>query len=333
MNEKNRMVIFQSADGSIQIDVKMEQETVWLSQQQMAELFGVDRTVVVKHIRNIFKDEELKESSTCAIFAQVRKEGRRVVSREIPFYNLDMIISVGYRVNSKNATQFRIWATKVIKDYMIQGYAINEKRINEVQTKYDELKDVVKVLGRTIVQQEILSNDQQQGLLKVITDYVYALDTLDKYDYQQLIVENTSGNGYFHATYENAMEAILNLKEKFGASDLFANEKDDSFKSSIGQIYQTFGGVELYPSVEEKAAMLLYLVVKNHSFSDGNKRIAAMLFLWFLSKNGILYAEDGHKRIADNTLVALTLMIAESRTDEMEVMVKVVVNLINRNNQ
>lgn len=333
MNEKNRMVIFQSADGSIQIDVKMEQETVWLSQQQMAELFGVDRTVVVKHIRNIFKDEELKESSTCAIFAQVRNEGRRVVSREIPFYNLDMIISVGYRVNSKNATQFRIWATKVIKDYMIQGYAINEKRIKEVQAKYDELKDIVKVLGRTIVQQEILSNDQQQGLLKVITDYVYALDTLDKYDYQQLIVENTSGSGYFHATYENAMEAILNLKEKFGASDLFANEKDDSFKSSIGQIYQTFGGMELYPSVEEKAAMLLYLVVKNHSFSDGNKRIAAMLFLWFLSKNGILYAEDGHKRIADNTLVALTLMIAESRTDEMEVMVKVVVNLINRNNQ
>lgn len=333
MNEKNRMVIFQSADGSIQIDVKMEQETVWLSQQQMAELFGVDRTVVVKHIRNIFKDEELKESSTCAIFAQVRNEGRRVVSREIPFYNLDMIISVGYRVNSKNATQFRIWATKVLKDYMIQGYAINEKRIKEVQTKYDELKDVVKVLGRTIIQQEKLSNDQQQGLLKVITDYVYALDTLDKYDYQQLIVENTSGSGYFHATYENAMEAILNLKEKFGASDLFANEKDDSFKSSIGQIYQTFGGVELYPSVEEKAAMLLYLVVKNHSFSDGNKRIAAMLFLWFLSKNGILYAEDGHKRIADNTLVALTLMIAESRTDEMEVMVKVVVNLINRNNQ
>lgn len=333
MNEKNRMVIFQSADGSIQIDVKMEQETVWLSQQQMAELFGVDRTVVVKHIRNIFKDEELKESSTCAIFAQVRNEGRRVVSREIPFYNLDMIISVGYRVNSKNATQFRIWATKVIKDYMIQGYAINEKRIKEVQAKYDELKDVVKVLGRTIVQQEIFSNDQQQGLLKVITDYVYALDTLDKYDYQQLIVENTSGSGSFHATYENAMDAILNLKDKFGASDLFANEKDDSFKSSIGQIYQTFGGVELYPSVEEKAAMLLYLVVKNHSFSDGNKRIAAMLFLWFLSKNGILYAEDGHKRIADNTLVALTLMIAESRTDEMEVMVKVVVNLINRNNQ
>lgn len=327
------MVIFQSADGSIQIDVKMEQETVWLSQQQMAELFGVDRTVVVKHIRNIFKDEELKESSTCAIFAQVRNEGRRVVSREIPFYNLDMIISVGYRVNSKNATQFRIWATKVLKDYIIQGYAINEKRIKEVQAKYDELKDVVKVLGRTIIQQEKLSNDQQQGLLKVITDYVYALDTLDKYDYQQLIVENTSGSGYFHATYENAMEAILNLKEKFGASDLFANEKDDSFKSSIGQIYQTFGGVELYPSVEEKAAMLLYLVVKNHSFSDGNKRIAAMLFLWFLSKNGILYAEDGHKRIADNTLVALTLMIAESRTDEMEVMVKVVVNLINRNNQ
>ncbi|MCQ2190562.1 MAG: virulence protein RhuM/Fic/DOC family protein [Paludibacteraceae bacterium] len=333
MNEKNRMVIFQSADGSIQIDVKMEQETVWLSLDQMAELFDKNKSTISRHIKNVFEEGELQTDSTVANFATVQQEGGRSVERDITYYNLDVIISVGYRVKSQRGTQFRIWATKVIKDYMVKGYAINEKRINEVQTKYDELKDVVKVLGRTIIQQEKLSNDQQQGLLKVITDYVYALDTLDKYDYQQLIVEYTSGSGYFHATYENAMEAILNLKEKFGASDLFANEKDDSFKSSIGQIYQTFGGVELYPSVEEKAAMLLYLVVKNHSFSDGNKRIAAMLFLWFLSKNGILYAEDGHKRIADNTLVALTLMIAESRTDEMEVMVKVVVNLINRNNQ
>lgn len=333
MNEKNRMVIFQSADGSIQIDVKMEQETVWLSLDQMAELFDKNKSTISRHIKNVFEEGELQTDSTVANFATVQQEGGRSVERDITYYNLDMIISVGYRVKSHRGTQFRIWATKVLKDYMIQGYAINEKCIKEVQAKYDELKDVVKVLGRTIIQQEKLSNDQQQGLLKVITDYVYALDTLDKYDYQQLIVENTSGSGYFHATYENAMEAILNLKEKFGASDLFANEKDDSFKSSIGQIYQTFGGVELYPSVEEKAAMLLYLVVKNHSFSDGNKRIAAMLFLWFLSKNGILYAEDGHKRIADNTLVALTLMIAESRTDEMEVMVKVVVNLINRNNQ
>jgi len=333
MNEKNRMVIFQSADGSIQIDVKMEQETVWLSLEQMAELFDKNKSTISRHIKNVFEEGELQTDSTVANFATVQQEGGRSVERDITYYNLDVIISVGYRVKSQRGTQFRIWATKVLKDYMIQGYAINEKRIKEVQTKYDELKDVVKVLGRTIIQQEKLSNDQQQGLLKVITDYVYALDTLDKYDYQQLIVENTSGSGSFHATYENAMEAILNLKEKFGASDLFANEKDDSFKSSIGQIYQTFGGVELYPSVEEKAAMLLYLVVKNHSFSDGNKRIAAMLFLWFLSKNGILYADDGHKRIADNMLVALTLMIAESRTDEMEVMVKVVVNLINRNNQ
>lgn len=336
MNEKDSMVIFQSEDGSIQIDVKMEQETVWLNQQQMAELFGKDRTVIGRHIRNVFNEGELDEKVVCANFALTTHHGAlpgKTQVREVVYYNLDVIISVGYRVKSQRGTQFRIWATKVLKDYMLQGYAINEKRIKEVQSKYDELKDVVKVLGRTIIQQEKLSNDQQQGLLKVITDYVYALDTLDKYDYQQLIVENTSGSGYFHATYENAMEAILNLKEKFGASDLFANEKDDSFKSSIGQIYQTFGGVELYPSVEEKAAMLLYLVVKNHSFSDGNKRIAAMLFLWFLSKNGILYAEDGHKRIADNTLVALTLMIAESRTDEMEVMVKVVVNLINKSNQ
>jgi prophage maintenance system killer protein len=172
----------------------------------------------------------------------------------------------------------------------------------------------------------------QKELFDVIVDYTFALDTLDDYDYQQLSIKNTTKKEFFHATYENAMEAINNLREKFGGSTLFGNEKDDSFKSSIGQIYQTFGGEELYPSVEEKAAMLLYLVTKNHSFSDGNKRIAATLFLWFLNNNGILYREDGSKRLADNTLVALTLMIAESKTEEKDVMVKVVVNLINQKN-
>lgn len=326
----NSIEIYRSQDGSVQLNVKLENETVWLTQSQMAELFGVDRTSIVRHIRNIYKSEELEESSTCAKNAQVRIEGQRQIVREIPYYNLDMIISVGYRVNSKNATSFRRWATSVLKQYLIKGYAINQQIKLD---RYNELKDVVRLMSRAVGLQDKVTTDEYSGLFNVISDYVYALDTLDQYDYQSLSISKTTKDEPFRATYDNAMEAINALKEKFGGSKWFANEKDDSFKSSIGQIYQTFGGEELYPSVEEKAAMLLYLVVKNHSFSDGNKRIAAMLFLWFLNNNRVLYAEDGHKRIADNTLVALTLMIAESRTEEKDVMVKVVVNLINKENQ
>ena len=326
----NSIEIYRSQDGSVQLNVKLENETVWLTQSQMAELFGVDRTSIVRHIRNIYKSEELEESSTCAKNAQVRIEGQRQIVREIPYYNLDMIISVGYRVNSKNATSFRRWATSVLKQYLIKGYAINQQIKLD---RYNELKDVVRLMSRAVGLQDKVTTDEYSGLFNVISDYVYALDTLDQYDYQSLSISKTTKEEPFRATYDNAMEAINVLKEKFGGSKWFANEKDDSFKSSIGQIYQTFGGEELYPSVEEKAAMLLYLVVKNHSFSDGNKRIAAMLFLWFLNNNRVLYAEDGHKRSADNTLVALTLMIAESRTEEKDVMVKVVVNLINRENQ
>lgn len=325
----NSIEIYRSQDGSIQLNVKLENDTVWLTQSQMAELFGVDRTSIVRHIRNIYKSEELDQNSTCAKNAQVRTEGHRSILREIPYYNLDMIISVGYRVNSKNATSFRRWATSVLKQYIIKGYAINQQIKLD---RYNELKDVVRLMSRTVGLQEKVTSEEYGGLFNVISDYVYALDTLDHYDYQSLSIQKTTKIEPFRATYDNAMEAINALKEKFGGSQWFANEKDDSFKSSIGQIYQTFGGEDLYPSVEEKAAMLLYLVVKNHSFSDGNKRIAAMLFLWFLNNNHVLYAEDGHKRIADNTLVALTLMIAESRTEEKDVMVKVVVNLINKEN-
>lgn len=219
---------------------------------------------------------------------------------------------------------------KILKDYLIKGYSINQ---NLKLEHYNELKRIVNLMSRTINIKDKLQDSEYSGLLNVISDYVYALETLDRYDYQELSICKTTAKVTFHATYENAIAAINTLKDKFGSSKWFANEKDDSFKSSIGQIYQTFGGEELYPSVEEKAAMLLYLVVKNHSFSDGNKRIAAMLFLWFMEKNGILYSEDGHKRIADNTLVALTLMIAESKAEEKDVIVKVVVNLINQENR
>ena len=240
-----------------------------------------------------------------------------------------MIISVGYRVNSKRGIRFRQWANNILKQYLIKGYAISERIRHE---QVGELRQLVGMLGRTIQSQPLLTTNESQALFDVVTDYTYALDTLDNYDYQRLTIEKTTQKEHFHATYENAMNEISALRDKFGDSGLFGNKKDDSFKSSIGQIYQTFGGEELYPSVEEKAAMLLYLVTKNHSFSDGNKRIAATLFLWFLNNNGILYRADGSKRIADNTLVALTLMIAESRTEEKDVMVKVAVSLINQNN-
>lgn len=328
--EEDKIIIYQTEDGQTQIDVRLENETVWLTQQQMVQLFKSSRTNILEHIQHIYEVEELDKISTCRNFRQVQKEGNRMVNRTKTMYNLDMIISVGYRVNTKRGIKFRQWANKVLKQYLIKGYAVNE-RIRKEQI--GELRQLVGMLGRTIQNQSLLSNDETNALFEVVTNYTYALDTLDNYDYERLTIDKTTKEEPFHATYENAMEAINGLREKFGGSALFGNEKDDSFKSSIGQIYQTFGGEELYPSVEEKAAMLLYLVTKNHSFSDGNKRIAATLFLWFLNNNHILYREDGSKRLADNTLVALTLMIAESKTEEKDVMVKVVVNLINQQNE
>ena len=328
--EENKIIIYQSEDGQTQIDVRLENETVWLTQAQMAELFQTDRTSIVRHIQNIYRINELDRELTCAKIAQVQTEGKRLVTRTIPYFNLDMIISVGYRVNSKRGVRFRQWANKILKDYLVKGYAVND---NIRREQIGELRQLVGILGRTIQSQPLMPSEDSQALFDVVTDYAYALDTLDNYDYERLVIEKTTQEERFHATYENAISEIEGLRKKFGGSNLFGNEKDDSFKSSIGQIYQTFGGEELYPSVEEKAAMLLYLVTKNHSFSDGNKRIAATLFLWFLNNNGILYRKDGTKRLADNTLVALTLMIAESKTEEKDVMVKVVVNLINQTNQ
>ena len=325
----SKIIIYNTPDGETTVSVSLDGDTVWLSQQQMAELFGKDRTVITRHIGNIYKTKELEKSSTCAFFTQVHDEGGRTVARKIPLYNLDMIISVGYRVNSKRGTQFRIWANKVLREYLIKGYAVNNKITEQ---RYEELKQLVAVMARTVNYIGEKADSQTNDMVNMVADYAYALDTLDRYDYQQLEINGTTNSEHFHATYDSAMEMIDSLRRKFGGGTLFGNEKDGSFKSSIGQIYQTFGGVELYPSVEEKAAMLLYLVTKNHSFSDGNKRIAATLFLWFLDKNKVLYRPDGSKRIADNTLVALTLMIAESRTEEKDTMIKVIVNLINKNN-
>ncbi|MDR1678233.1 MAG: virulence RhuM family protein [Prevotellaceae bacterium] len=325
MKNKGEIIIYQTPDNEIQLDVRLEEENIWLTQAQIATLFGTKRQAITKHLSNIFKENELDKISVSSILELTATDGKVYRTN---FYNLDAILSIGYRVNSKNATRFRIWANKILKDYIIKGYSINEKLKLE---QYNDLKQTIKLLSNVVKNKE-LTADEQQGLLQVITDYTYALDTLDKYDYQSLAIDGTTKKGKFRATYETAMSAIDVLRKKFGSGKLFGNEKDRSFESSINTIYQTFGGKELYPSIEEKAAMLLYLVTKNHSFSDGNKRIAAFLFLWFLDRNGVLYKPDGSRLIENNTLVALTLMIAESRSEEKDMMVKVVVNLINKNN-
>ena len=329
--EENQIVIYKDENNAIQLDVKLKDGMIWVTRQQLATLFARDYKTISKHINNALRDE-LADEVVVAKFANTTQHGAiegKTQTHEKEYFNLEMVTSVGYRVKSNRGVQFRKWANRVLKEYLVKGYAVNQRIHSE---QIGELRQLVGMLGRTIQSQPLISTDDTNALFEVVTDYTYALDTLDDYDYQRLKVSKTTKEDKFHATYDNAMEAIYALREKFGGSSLFGNEKDDSFKSSIGQIYQTFGGEELYPSVEEKAAMLLYLVTKNHSFSDGNKRIAATLFLWFLNNNGILYRKDGSKRIADNTLVALTLMIAESKTEEKDVMVKVVVNLINQKN-
>ena len=306
---EDKIAIYKDENNAIQLEVRMDGDMLWLTRQQLALLFGRDYKTISKHINNALK-EELAGEVVVAKFANTTQHGaieNKTQTHDIEHFNLEMVTSIGYRVKSRRGVQFRKWANKVLKDYLVKGYAVNERIRHE---QIGELRQLVGMLGRAL-QSQSLSTDETNALFEVVTDYTYALDTLDNYDYERLTINKTTKNEPFHATYENAMEAINGLREKFGGSVLFGNEKDDSFKSSIGQIYQTFGGEELYPSVEEKAAMLL---------------------LWFLNNNGILYREDGSKRLADNTLVALTLMIAESRTEEKDVMVKVVVNLINQQN-
>lgn len=313
MNQKTELVIFKAQDGNVKLDVKLENETVWLTQAQMTELFQTTKQNISLHLNNVFKEGELDKSSTVKEYLTVQKEGDRQVSRKTNYYNLDVIISVGYRVKSQRGVEFRKWANTVLKDYILKGYAVNNNRINE-------LGEVIRIMKR--------ANNQLDGqqILDVIEKYTVALDLLDDYDHQK--IEKPSGNkATYVLTYDECRNVISNMK--FGSeSALFGNEKDDSFKSSINAIYQTFGGQEIYPSLEEKAANLLYLITKNHSFSDGNKRIAAALFLYFLNKNGTLF-EDGEKIIDDYTLVAITIMTAESKPTEKETMIKLIMNFLN----
>lgn len=306
--DQNKIVIYQTQDGKTSIDVKLEQDTVWLTQAQMAELFQKDQSVIARHITNVFREGELDKNSNMQILHNTLSKYKPTA-----IYNLDVIISVGYRVKSPRGTQFRIWANSILKEYLIRGIAINDNRLKQ-------LGEAIKILKRTTDQLDA------KQVLAVVEQYTMALDLLDDYDHQ-CIGKPEGSKATYILSYEECRDVINDMKFNTD-NDLFGNEKDDSFHSSIGAIYQTFGGEDVYPSVEEKAANLLYFVTKNHSFSDGNKRIAATIFLYFLQKNGILYRENGEKRIDDSTLVAITIMIAESGIEEKELMTRLVMNFL-----
>ena len=318
-------IVIYKKENEIQVEVTYENNSLWLNLNQISELFDRDKSVISRHIRNIYKEEELPEYATVAKNATVQNEGTRQVMRQIDYYNLDVILAVGYRVSSAKGTQFRIWANKILKQHLIKGYTKNENRLNQ-------LKKTIQLVQRTskaIKNQEF----EAEGFIDILTDYSLALDILDDYDHQRITTNTTSKKVVFHIDYNEAISAIEQLRVKFGASKLFGNEKDESFKSSIAVIDQTFNSTDLYPSIEEKAANLLYLVVKNPSFTDGNKRIAAWLFVWYLDKNEFLYKIDSTKKITNSTLVALTLMIAESNPKEKDLIINIIVNLINSDNE
>jgi prophage maintenance system killer protein len=332
MNQSTgQITIYHSADGSVATEVRLEGDTVWLSQKQMADLFDKDVRTINEHIINAFEEGELAREATIRNFRIVRLEGQRQVEREIEHYNLDVIISVGYRVKSKQGTQFRIWANRVLKDHLVQGYTLNQQRLEAQQEKMDELRQAIALSAR-LIHNKNLSPDESRGILTILEKYSHALTVLDDYDHQRLQVTGTRTLAHEKIAYDEAMRQILLWRKQENLGGLFGNEKDDSFKSSLETISQTFDGKELYPSIEEKAANLLYFIVKNHSFTDGNKRIAAAIFVWFLQRHDFLYNAVGEKRIADNALVAFTLLIAESKPDEREIMVKVIINLINGKN-
>ncbi|MBI2441667.1 MAG: virulence protein RhuM/Fic/DOC family protein [Lentisphaerae bacterium] len=321
------IVLYRTKDGRVAVDVRLEKETIWLAQKDMAVLFAAERSVITKHLNNIFQSGELQRGSN------VQKMHIAGSDKPVAFYSLDAIIAVGYRVNSRRGTEFRIWATGILKDHILKGYTLNEKRLQDQVVRLSELQAAVDIMGR-ILSKKAIGGTEAEGLLRVIADYSLALRLLDLYDLQQLSLHGTTGIGRFVITYEAAMPAIARMAKTMGplADGLFGHEKDKGLASAIGAIYQTFSGHDLYPSIEEKAAHLLYFVVKNHAFVDGNKRIGAFLFIWFLDGNGLLYRKDGTKRLADNALVALTLLIAESKPAEKDTICKVIVNLINREN-
>lgn len=324
MKSKGEIKIYKSG-RDVNLEVKLEEETVWLSLNQMCLLFGRDKSVVSRHLSNIFREKELEKNSVVANFATTAADGKLY---QVDYYNLDVIISVGYRVKSKRGTQFRIWANKILKDYLVKGYALNKKRLAETKENLNEVTKNLKLLGK-IVKQQKLTTDENLAFLNLISDYAFALDLLDKYDHQKIEDIKGKRKTLHKIELDEALSAISKFKKETRASDLFARPKDKSFDSTLTSIYQTFGGKEFYPSLEDKAANLLYFAVKNHSFIDGNKRIGAFLFIYFLNKNNFLLTEKGNQRISNETLVALTIMIAESNPKEKELIIKLIKHLLN----
>jgi prophage maintenance system killer protein len=320
--------IYKSKDGDTSVQVTFDKETVWLSQAQLSTLFGRDRTVVGRHIRNIFKEGELGEELVSADFAHTTQHGAiagKTQRKVTKYYNLDVIISVGYRVKSIQGTHFRQWASKRLKEYLIKGYSLNNERLNDLKHSFSLIKN-------TINNPEV-NTQQIKEVVDVLSEFALGLDILDGYDHQNLQIKQVNSETKYKINYKESKEAIEELRTKFGGSELFGNEKDDSFKSSIASISQTFDGKDLYPSLDEKAANLLYFVVKNHSFTDGNKRIAAWLFVWYLNKNDYLFSKNGKRKIANNALAALTLMVALSKPEEKELIIKVIINSIDQKNE
>lgn len=325
------VLLYKDKGRNVRLEVQLENETVWLTLNKIAELFSTSKQAVSYHLNRIFKEGEILRAPTVKEILTVQNEGGRSIRRRLEHYNLDAIISVGYRVNSKRATQFRIWATQVLKKHLIEGYTVNQALLSQQVQKLEALQKAIKLIRHAKTGHK-LDYQEATGLLDVIENYSYALGLLDDYDRQRLKVAHTSAGGRFRLTYAKVIKAVEEMRGKSGGTWLFGLEKDQSLKSSVAAIYQTFDGKELYPSAEEKAANLLYYLVKDHAFVDGNKRIAAAIFLWFMEKNALLYGADGTKRLANNTLVALTLLIAESRPEEKGTIVTLVVNLINRLN-
>ena len=326
IKNRGKIIIYQTSKNEVKLDVRFKNETVWLDAHQMAKIFNINRTVIVKHISNIYNSYELVEKTTCAKIAQVAADGK---VRKMNLYNLDVVISVGYRVNSKCATQFRKWATKILKQHLLQGYSVNKKRLLEAREKFQELQEIISFLQEKS-KKELLKG-QEGEVLSLLSRYTKTLTLLEEYDKNKL-KDSKGKKTKFILTYNNCLQIIIELKKELSfkkeAGDLFGNERDGSFKGIIKGLYQTFSGKELYPSLEDKAAHILYFIIKDHPFSDGNKRTGAFLFVYFLDKTNALYRKSGEKKINDNALTALALLIAESDPKEKEVMIRIVKNLI-----
>ena len=320
----NEIVIYQTPNNTTQIEVQFEGETFWLSLNQMASLFERDKSVISRHLKNIYAEGELEFSSTVAKNATVQIEGTREIQREIEFYNLDAIISVGYRVNSKQGTLFRQWATQRLKEHLIKGHTINQKRL-------DELQQTIQLIQKSIGSGTKL--DEAKGLLEIISQYTHSFVLLNQFDSNSIHAKNLNEEITYEIEYNHAKSAVSELKklliEKKEATELFGNEKDNSFEGTLGSVIQSFGGQYLYPTIEEQAAHLLYFIIKNHPFSDGNKRIGAFLFIWFLEKNQHRFKKSGELKINDNALVAIALLVAQSNPNDKELMIKLIVQLIN----